>query len=809
MQKIKTATISFILFWLIIPVATAATNDTSTFTNRIIVKYKNQPMSQQKLQTDSNGLTVINSTTLSAMSASTGEDIHYVKPSSVSNTHIISIERFESVEAIQLIADEIAASDSMIEFAEPDYILYPFATTPTDPEFASMWNLDVGDPDNGKHGMNLPDAWDLTTGSSNVVVAVLDTGILAGHADFDSDRILPGWDMISDYPANDFTMANDGNGRDYDPSDPGDWAEVGDTCYTGIAAQDKSSWHGTHVAGTIGAKSNNAVGEIGIAGVDWKTSIVPVRVLGKCGGYTSDIADGISWAAGILVTGTDINNNPADVINMSLGGPYACNFDDGTGKTLQLAIDAAVAAGTTIVVAAGNEASDLDVFPTSPANCNNVINVGAYGHDSLITSYSNYGSTVDVMAPGGHGSNCPFGIKSLMDGGAMGPVNDDLIDCMAGTSMAAPHISGLVSLMLSVDNTLTPAEIETLIKANARSNIASGVCASADNCGAGIADAAATITAVLNALVPQAPSNVSLNTSVSSQITLSWTDNSSTETGFKVARSLDGVDFSNILYIGVTVDETSYVDATTSDEIEYSYSVTAYNANGDSSPANSPNSTPTLPAPTNLSASAISTSQINLTWTDNATSEDNMIVESSSDGVNFSILATLGADTTSYSNAGLDPNTIYYYRVYVENATLTSVTSNIANATTSDVSVLAAPTGLVAITMSSGQINVTWTDNADTETSYIAESSTDGSNFNEIGILPADTVGFSYVGLRANTTYYIRVYAVEGATNSDYSNIASATTSAAKKSGGSIDWILLFMLVLLGMSRTKLVRSKI
>ncbi|CAM9745930.1 unnamed protein product [Chrysoparadoxa australica] len=222
-------------------------------------------------------------------------------------------------------------------------------------------------------GIELPGAWDVTTGDPDVVVAIVDTGI-TNHTDLQG-KILQGADLISD-PA----MANDGSGRDTDASDTGDWITFGDSCYSGRNTD--SSWHGTHVAGTVAANSGNGKG---VAGVAWNVKILPVRVLGKCGGYLSDIADGIRWAAGGAVAGLPINQNKADVINLSLGGFGSC------GPTVQSAIDFANSQGSVVVVAAGNDTQNLNFNAYVPATCRGVITVGAGNRNAFKSFYSNYG----------------------------------------------------------------------------------------------------------------------------------------------------------------------------------------------------------------------------------------------------------------------------------------------------------------------------------------------------------------------------------------------------------------------------------
>jgi serine protease len=205
-----------------------------------------------------------------------------------------------------------------------------------------------------------------------------------------------GYDFISDA-----AIANDGGGRDADATDPGDWTAANE-CAAGEPASN-SSWHGTHVAGTIAAKTNNGVG---VAGVAYNAKIVPVRVLGKCGGYTSDIADAIIWASGGTVTGVPANANVAKVINMSLGGGGACD------TTTQNAINSARSRGTVIIVAAGNE--NQNASNSNPANCAGVVAVAATGKTGGRASYSNYGTVVDVAAPGGDGS---YSILSTLNAG--------------------------------------------------------------------------------------------------------------------------------------------------------------------------------------------------------------------------------------------------------------------------------------------------------------------------------------------------------------------------------------------------------
>lgn len=361
--------------------------------------------------------------------------------------------------------DSLRASPE-VEYVQPNYRLYIVggdalpryaALDPGDPRYADQWHYRNNGTGSGESrgGVNLPKAWDTGTGSRTVVVSILDTGILPGHPDITgSPNLIAGYDMISD-PA----IANDGSGRDADPTDPGDAVAAGE-CGPGQPPQPlPSSWHGTHVAGTVGVgNTNNA---IGVAGINWSVGVQPVRVLGKCGATTADINDAIRWAAGRTIPGVPPNQTPAKVINMSLGTPpgVPCTLSPST----QAAINDAVAAGATVVVAAGNDAADAS--QVMPASCNGVITVAASdarGH--LATRYSNFGSTVEIMAPGGDvnrdddGNGQRDGVLSMVQGGYA---------FYNGTSMAAPHVAGVAALWLATDASVTPAQLLNQLQANA------------------------------------------------------------------------------------------------------------------------------------------------------------------------------------------------------------------------------------------------------------------------------------------------------------------------------------------------------
>lgn len=425
---------------------------------------------------------------------------------------------------------KLSASPDVL-YAEPDKMLFP-SVIPNDSEYSRQWNLHSSVTDIG--GINLPGAWDVTTGTLSVVVAVIDSGVLA-HTDL-IGRLLPGYDFVSD-----ISKANDGDGRDSDPTDPGDWVtaeEAGAGPFAGCSVSN-STWHGTHVAGTIGAVSNNGAG---ITGISWGGRILPVRGMGKCGGYVSDITDGMRWAAGLPVTGVPNNANPARILNLSLGGDGPCSI------TEQLAIDAVVSAGAIVVVAAGNESQNAT--NVSPANCNNVVVVAATDSFGSRASFTNYGSLVDVSAPGGDMNYGGGGILSTGDSGTAAPSHDNLYQLKQGTSMAVPHVSGVLSLMFSVNPMLTPSTAKQVLRSTARvfPKNTSWDCTTS-HCGAGIIDAAAAVNASFANNIP-----VQVNALASG-------DNSSRTLKATIQPSAEDLNKMIRLYIGAKVGNQWYLHA--------------------------------------------------------------------------------------------------------------------------------------------------------------------------------------------------------------------------------------------------------
>ena len=368
------------------------------------------------------------------------------------------------VAELEALAQSLQAALPELEYAEPDRLLQP-QFVPNDTQYGSQWHYFEA-----TGGLNLPTAWDLTKGSG-VVVGVIDTGYRP-HADL-AANILGGHDFIGD-----LFVANDGNGRDTSALDPGDRVVAGE-CYAGSPARN-SSWHGTHVAGTIAAVSNNASG---VAGVAHAAKVTPARVLGKCGGYTSDIADAITWTSGGTVAGVPANTNPSRVLNLSLGGSGAC------AATTQSAINSARTRGTVVVVAAGNSNANVSGF--NPANCAGVVAVASVNRSGSKAWYSNFGALIDVAAPGGDTAVPANGILSTLNSGTNTPVADSYA-YYQGTSMAAPHVAGVAAMMLARNPSLTPDLVESKLKSTARAF--PGVCVT---CGTGIVNAKAAVDSAI------------------------------------------------------------------------------------------------------------------------------------------------------------------------------------------------------------------------------------------------------------------------------------------------------------------------
>ena len=349
--------------------------------------------------------------------------------------------------------------------------------TPKDALYSKQWYL------TSEHGVNAPFAWTQQLGSKNVVVAILDSGISL-HPDLNS-QIVPGYDFVAN------AINGDGDGRDSDATDPGD--------FTPTAV---SSWHGTHVAGLIGATSN----DIGISGVAPNVRLQPIRVLGNGGGESADLIAAIRWAAGLTVAGVPLNPTPAKVINMSIsteavGSCTAIGSQDTHYMEETLAL--VKLKGISVITAAGN--SDRPAGNYFPGNCFPTINVGAVGFDRDKAAYSNYGSDfsngVDIAAPGGDSQN-PAGAPEGTQGRMISTINkgtsvygEPNYGLAEGTSMAAPIVTGIVALMYSAKPLITPDQVWEILKTTTSPFKAGGICETTGKCGIGIINAAAAVAA--------------------------------------------------------------------------------------------------------------------------------------------------------------------------------------------------------------------------------------------------------------------------------------------------------------------------
>jgi len=428
------------------------------------------------------------------ISAAAGVNLAYARPMS-GGGFVYDFDQAVGLDEARAMAEQVGEMPG-VAWAEPNRQFY-VDKVPNDASYSVMWNLTAAS--GGNYGIDAPVAWDITTGNPSLVVAVVDTGILTGHPDL-AGRYLPGYDFIS----NSF-VANDGSGRDSDPSDMGDWVSSSDAAAHPECGQTRSSsWHGSHVAGTIGAAADNSVG---VAGVNWNSKILPVRVLGKCGGTFADVIDGMRWAAGLTVAGIPANPTPAKVINMSLGG-YSGSA--GCSASMQAAIDEVNAKGAIIVVAAGNEAMDSSLF--EPANCKGVITVGATDLAGYDASYSNYGNTIEINAPGGDGyysyPGMPYNeiLSTVSDSTTSPDQGSFTYGYLQGTSMAAPHIAGIVSLMLSVNPNLTASGVTKFLQDTATPFNPSSACGKSYSCGTGaIANAGRAVKAVEESVLVSFP----------------------------------------------------------------------------------------------------------------------------------------------------------------------------------------------------------------------------------------------------------------------------------------------------------------
>ncbi len=642
------------------------------------------------------------------------------------------------LEVPETIGTEIAISilieNPHVKYAVRNNIHYINSTFPNDPKFNRQWALHNtgqtgGTPD---ADIDAPEAWDLFTGSPNIVVAVLDTGVDYNHQDLAANI----WTNSREIPGNE--VDDDGNGYVDD-------VHGYDFAYYDGDPMDFHG-HGTACSGIIGGVGNN---ETGVAGINWTVQIMCVKVLNDSGSGTSaSVIAGIDYAT----------ENGAHLTSNS----YGCYFCYNPAE--RDAIERARLADKLFVAAAGNYGISTDLYSHYPSSYNNENIISVTATNKYDNQVYNYGIiTVDM-------AGCSPEITTTIPG-------NGYTETFSGTSAACPHVAGVAALSWGYEQDLTHMGVKNRLMETVRL-----VPSLIGRCVTG-----GTVNAY-NALSagepppepPLAPTGLSATAVACDQIDLSWTDNSDNEDGFKIERSEDGVNFDQIDTVGA--DITSYSDTTVAESTTYWYQVRAYNAGGDSEYSNiASDTTPACPqppaAPSSLTAGAVACDQINLTWQDNSDDEDGFSIERSTDGINFSEIDTVGPDVISYSDTTVEGNTTYHYRARAWNENGYSDYSNVASDTTPECPVPPdAPSDLVANAVACDQINLTWQDNSDNEDGFSVERSEDGVNFSEIDTVGPDVTSYSDTTVAESTTYWYRVRAYNEYGNSDYSNIYSATT---------------------------------
>jgi serine protease len=488
----------------------------------------------------------------SALAARTGELPRVQHASRLSQRHGVAMRdgypvapRTQVVFAQGLSSAELVAklqADPDVEYAEVD-VRVKRAAAPNDPLYGpqsgnvtpavGQWYLRNPAVNGQVSSINAEQAWDLTVGSPAIVVAVLDTGVRGDHPDL-VGKLLRGYDFVSEDAPNSFATANDGDGRDADPSDPGDWVTSEEVPNLVGCQQDDvgpSSWHGTQTTSLVAAATNETP-PVGMAGTGRNVRVLPVRVLGKCGGFTSDVIAGMYWAAGLQIPpvsnnvslgSAPTNTTPAKVLNLSLGGSAtSCS------QLYQDAINAVIGAGASVVVSAGNGGG---TSVGQPANCSNVIAVGGLRHAGTKSGFSDMGPQVSISAPAGNcplpdgpGGECRFAILAAANNGATVPAansySDGLNNVSIGTSFSSPMAAGVAALMLSKNPTLSPASVRSIMLGAARTFPTTGgtsgapVCPAMNSsgecyctnatCGTGMLDAAAALAATTLPAQPRA-----------------------------------------------------------------------------------------------------------------------------------------------------------------------------------------------------------------------------------------------------------------------------------------------------------------
>ncbi len=472
-QNLSPAKLLFALLVVLVPVRVVCAVENDPFLNRVFVQYHEGVSKNSRAFADSQvGLRKALDNEFGVVSR-----FRSILPGKV---ELLELDGLESSRMSSVLT--MLKKDPSIKSVTPDFRMH-LQRVPNDLNHGMQWHLNSAS-DLGS--INVHAAWDVALpngfGASTMAqvrVGVVDTGIVR-HEDLNAN-ILPGYDFISNT-----AVSRDGDGEDPDPTDEGDWMAAG-ACGGGQPLQaSPSTWHGTVVSGLIAAAVNNGRG---VAGVAPNAKIVPIRVAGACGASSADIILGMSWAAGLpLSGGTPPIAQPVDVLNVSLG-----SVQPNCPQPLQDILTNIQSAGVTIVTSSGNTNSDAISF--FPANCDGVVVVGAVTRSGSKAFYSNTGKPVDVMGPGGDSrtlQRAEDGLLSTYNTGVQTAGFDDYVIGHMGTSFAAAHVSGIAALLLGMDTSLTPVAVENIIKTSTKS--IAGACS---GCGSGIVDA----TSAVNQLV--------------------------------------------------------------------------------------------------------------------------------------------------------------------------------------------------------------------------------------------------------------------------------------------------------------------
>ncbi len=657
-----------------------------------------------------------------------------------------------------------------VAYAEYNYRVRKADTTPNDTYFDKQWWLrNTGQTLNGVTGtagadIGAPAAWDLRTGGT-IIVALVDTGVDYTHPDLSGNI----WSNAAEAGGVD-GVDDDGNGY---VDDIRGWNFANNN---NNPMDDDIDGHGTHVAGIIGAVSNNS---LGAAGINWSVKLMPLKFLDANGdGDLADAAEAIRYAA----------DNGAKIINASYSYPQRCGSDT-PSITERQAIEHARTKDALVVVAAGNFRCDNDRFPSYPSShkLDNIISVAASNQrDEFASAFSNYGArSVHLFAPGDN-------IFSTIRNNLTGMVsNISGYDYIEGTSMAAPMVSGILSLLAAHDNSLGwKAKREILLK-----SVDKKEALATRSVTGGRAHAFNALSLNLATSTPVQPSHFTASKVSQTQVNLTWQDDSTIEDEWVVERKAGSsgsfIGISRLASDGSMQVAYSDTSVNAAEGTLHSYRVKAANTNGDSDPTAEIAITTPLAAPTSLAASAINENSVRLTWVDHSASETSYRVERALGAGIFSEIANLAANTRQFEDAGLITDREYRYRVRAHNADVGfsgySNTLTITITSSSTPSSLAPPTNLVADATSQTGVRLSWQDNSSLEASYRIERAVSGGGFSEVANLAANKTQYEDSGLIQNTTYSYRVRAFSTEAGfSSYSNVATVKTLVGASGGTKV-----------------------